>query len=175
MVSGKGQQLPDCNHQSQVKHHVIRVLVIFFPYVCLHWSLAATFSPCLFSFEVLLKFSQHLTTQKSSGSSERDVKDWSIHSLLPSSIHQSWDRVKPVLASILGGPQLPSLFPSLSPSICFRSFKQLLVYKTSFPLIPWQLNFFNSLQCGTLSEALWKFKYIMSSESPLSASSLTLL
>lgn len=67
-------------------------------------------------------------------------------------------------------------FPSWEVTVkSFCSSKQLSVYKTSFPLISWQLNFFNSLQCGTLSEALWKFKYIMSSEFPLSACSLTLL
>lgn len=174
MILGKGQRLPDCNHQFQVKHHVFKVSVIFFPHVCLHWSLAATFLPCLFSFEGFLKFSQHLTTQKSSGSSERDVKNWSIHNLLPSSTHQSWDRVKPILASILEDPSgqvlsIPKAF-HLLPLL-----KQLSVFKASFPLILWQLNFFNSLQCGTLSEALWKFKNIKSSESPLSTWSLTLL
>lgn len=43
----------------------------------------------LLSFEVLLEFSQHLTTKKSLGSSEKDVKNWQIHCLLPSSAHQS--------------------------------------------------------------------------------------
>lgn len=177
MVSEKGQQLPNCNHQFQVKHHVIRVSVIF--------------SPGLF----MLKLGCHIFTLFAQLWGPFGVQPafdypkqlrifWKRHDKLEGSLFApffslSVMTMKRVLASIPEGPQLLGLFHPekwpLSPSICFLSFKQLLVYKTSFPLIPWQLNFFNSLQCGTLSEALWKFKYIMSSESPLSACSLTLL
>lgn len=152
MILGKGQQLLDCNHQ--VKHHVIRGLVVFFFFPMFVYTEAWLPHFChLFSFEGFLKFSQCLTTQKSSGSSVRDVKNWSIQfaPFFNSSIMRQ-SKSSPGI-----NPQstpVSKSFPSLSPSICFLSFKQLLVYKTSFPLILWQLNFFNSLQHGILSEAL---------------------
>lgn len=167
MVLGKGQQLLDCNHQFHVKRNVIRVSVIFFPMF-------------VYSEAWLPHFCSVCSALRSFWSSANVWLPKRAQGLLKETWKTGTFTVCSLLQLITPGidPQrtpVAESFLSLSPSICFLSFKQLSVYKTSFPLILWQLNFFNSLQCGTMSEALWKFKYIMSSESPLSAWSLTLL
>lgn len=67
---------------------------------------------------------------------------WKRSEKLETSLSAHWSQwgIKTILASLSGESQLlgffhPEKWP-LSPSVCFLSFKQLLVYKASFPLIP---------------------------------------
>ena len=63
--------------------------------------------------------------------------------------------------------------PPFKRTRCFLSVSHLLIHSKTTPCMPWAFNFISSLLCGTVSNALAKSKYKVSTHIPLSTCFVT--